>query len=163
MVDSSSKVGLYTSEQLKNSPSFQDGVSEEKVNAMPCIKNPQCLSREPQERSTRIFCCVFISDLAQAITDSCGLKQGPVTYAAINTAKHFFQRFYMNQSLAKQKNFKVIVTGLICIGYFCDGCNWSGHRCPNENFTAYQRNVSLRCLQDRGVPQIPQRIHLGME
>jgi hypothetical protein len=64
----------------------------------------------PQERSTRIFCCVFISDLAQAVTDACGSKQGPVSFAAINTAKLFFQRFYMNQSLAKQKNYKVIPT-----------------------------------------------------
>jgi hypothetical protein len=110
MSDSCSKIWLYTAEQLKSSPSFQDGVPEDKViNCKHFNLSNAHLVWEQQERSTRLFCSVFISDLAQAITDACGSKQGPVSYTAINTAKIFFQRFYMNQSLAKQKNFKVIL------------------------------------------------------
>ncbi len=119
---------------------------------------------EQQERSTRLFCSVFISDLAQAITDACGSKQGPVSYTAINTAKIFFQRFYMNQSLAKQKNFKVFLSGLFeAISISAVGVAFAVLIRIGGACTANKYYLPLRRLQDRRVQQIAERIHLGME
>ena len=58
-----------------------------------------------QERAIRLFCCVFISDLAKVVSEVA--KQGQLFPSAISTAKIFLHRFYMSQSLVKQKNYKV--------------------------------------------------------
>jgi CDGSH-type Zn-finger protein len=67
------------------------------------------ISRFLQERAIRIYSCTLITDIGKAIVaDNTSTKQGSFPVSVLSTAKIFFHRFYMAQSLVKQKNFKVM-------------------------------------------------------